>query len=71
MKKSRTKPTSATKPSPGPAEVFERTVGGDDREFTIVCHPADAGTASGKDVEAKAGPDLVCRIIDVKDRPAN
>ncbi len=56
------------KPKPK-TEVFERVVGGDGCEFTVVCEPADPEAASGKDIEIKPGPNLVCKIVETQDRP--
>jgi len=52
-------------------QVFEREIGGDGCEFTIVCHPAETATPASEDVRTEPEPDLVCRIIETKTRPAD
>jgi len=52
-------------------QVFERQIGGEGSEFTVVRRPAEADTPTGADVGTTSEPDLVCRIIETKPRPAN
>lgn len=61
--------TSKPKKPKHEAEVFERLVGGDGAEFTVVCHPAAAEGAQA-DIKSPQQPDLVCKIIETKDKPA-
>ena len=52
-------------------EVFEREIGGDGCEFTVVCHPATDDPAPGEDIRKTQAPDLVCKIVDTKAQPTN
>ena len=54
-----------------PHDVYEWVVGGDGDEFTIVCHPADGAKTPADDIRATPGPDLVCKLVETKDRPAH
>ncbi len=65
MKKSKAKDT---KPQD---DLFERVVGGDGYEFTVVCHPGGADAAAGKDIKDTPGPDLMCKLVETKDQPAD
>jgi hypothetical protein len=52
-------------------DLFERVVGGDVCEFTVVCHPGEADAPAGKDIKVAPGPDLVCKLVEIKAQPAD
>ena len=69
MQKSKALQPEPESPKPE-GNVYEWLVGGDGDEFTVVCHPIPAGPAHGEDIRQTPGPDLVCKLSEIKGRPA-
>ncbi len=69
MQKSKAIQSKPESPKPE-GNVYEWLVGGDGDEFTVVCHPVPAGPGHGEDIRQTPGPDLVCKLSEIKGRPA-